>query len=105
MPDPKDVTVLDAERIDRTISRIAHEIVERHRDLEKLCLVGIRTRGVPLAHRLKKALATIADSDVPVGILDITLYRDDLNIRVGIFTDRHTRRHAIAVIDSYDSAR
>jgi pyrimidine operon attenuation protein/uracil phosphoribosyltransferase len=72
------VVVLDAARIDRTITRIAHEIVERNGDLESLALVGIRSRGVPLAHRLQKRIASICGREVPVGTLDITLYRDDL---------------------------
>ena len=78
MPDNRGVTVLDAAKIERTITRIAHEIVERHRDLQSLGLVGIRTRGVPLAHRLQRCIASITGQDIPVGMLDITLYRDDL---------------------------
>jgi len=62
----------------RTLTRIAHEIVERNRGVEELCLVGIRTRGVPIARRLARAIAEISHHDVPTGALDITLYRDDL---------------------------
>ncbi|HXH28140.1 MAG TPA: bifunctional pyr operon transcriptional regulator/uracil phosphoribosyltransferase PyrR, partial [Candidatus Polarisedimenticolia bacterium] len=69
---------MDADKIDRTLTRIAHEILERHRVVEDLVLVGIRTRGVPLAHRLQRKIAAIEGKEVPVGILDITLYRDDL---------------------------
>lgn len=70
--------VLDAEKIGRTITRIAHEIVERNPDLDNLALVGIRSRGVPLAHRLQKRIEAICGHKLPVGTLDITLYRDDL---------------------------
>jgi pyrimidine operon attenuation protein/uracil phosphoribosyltransferase len=70
--------VMDADRIDRTLTRIAHEIVERNRGVEELALVGIRRRGVPLARRLAAIIHTINQHDVPTGALDITLYRDDL---------------------------
>jgi pyrimidine operon attenuation protein/uracil phosphoribosyltransferase len=70
--------VMDADRMSRALTRIAHEIVERHRGLDELALVGIRTRGVPLARRIARALQEIAGDDVPTGALDITLYRDDL---------------------------
>ena len=70
--------VMDAGRIGRALTRIAHEIVERNRDIDELALIGIRTRGVPLAHRIAANLRGIVDRDVPLGALDITLYRDDL---------------------------
>jgi len=70
--------VLDADRIDRSLTRIAHEILERHRGVEELALVGIRTRGVPIAKRIARAIQHISHHDVPTGALDITLYRDDL---------------------------
>jgi pyrimidine operon attenuation protein / uracil phosphoribosyltransferase len=70
--------VMDADRMSRALTRIAHEILERNRGLDELALVGIRTRGVPLARRLAKALKEINGDDVPTGALDITLYRDDL---------------------------
>jgi pyrimidine operon attenuation protein/uracil phosphoribosyltransferase len=70
--------VMDADRIDRTLARIAHEIVERNRGVDELALVGIRTRGVTLARRLAQRLLDITKEDVPTGTLDITLYRDDL---------------------------
>jgi pyrimidine operon attenuation protein/uracil phosphoribosyltransferase len=70
--------VMDAERIGRTLARIAHEIVERNRGIEELALVGIRTRGVPIARRLAQAIGEINGHPVPTGVLDITLYRDDL---------------------------
>lgn len=70
--------VMDADRIGRTLTRIAHEIVERNRGLENVALVGIRTRGVVIAKRLAQALQQITGEPVPTGALDITLYRDDL---------------------------
>ena len=70
--------VMDAERMGRSLARIAHEILERNRGVEELALVGIRTRGVPLARRIARAIHLINGHDVPTGALDITLYRDDL---------------------------
>ncbi len=69
--------VMDADAIRRALVRIAHEILERNRSPHHLTLVGIRTRGVPLAHRLAAAIAAIEGVPVPVGTLDITRYRDD----------------------------
>ena len=69
---------LDADRIGRTLARIAHEILERNHEVDQLALVGIRTRGVPLARRLARAIHQISGHEVPTGALDITLYRDDL---------------------------
>src|SRR3990172_47014 len=69
---------MDADRMGRTLTRIAHEILERNRGVEELGLVGIRTRGVPIARRLARAIAEITKYEVPTGALDITLYRDDL---------------------------
>ena len=70
--------VMDADRIGRTITRIAHEIVERNKGVDDLALVGIRTRGVHIARRLARSLREITGDQVPTGALDITLYRDDL---------------------------
>jgi pyrimidine operon attenuation protein / uracil phosphoribosyltransferase len=70
--------VMDADRISRALTRIAHEIVERNRGVEDVALVGVRSRGVPLARRLARALQDITGDQVPTGALDITLYRDDL---------------------------
>jgi pyrimidine operon attenuation protein/uracil phosphoribosyltransferase len=70
--------VMDADRMGRTLTRIAHEIVERNRGLDELALVGIRSRGEFLARRIGHALVGIAGREVPTGALDITLYRDDL---------------------------
>jgi pyrimidine operon attenuation protein/uracil phosphoribosyltransferase len=72
-------TVLDASRMARALARIAHEILERNARIEDIALVGIRTRGVPLARRIAKTLHEISGHDVPCGALDITLYRDDLS--------------------------
>ena len=70
--------VMDADRMGRTLTRIAHEILERNRGLDDLAIVGIRTRGVPLAKRLARAIHEVSGHAVPTGALDITLYRDDL---------------------------
>ena len=70
--------VMDADRISRALTRIAHEIVERNHGVDDLALVGVRSRGVPLARRLARALKEITGDDVATGALDITLYRDDL---------------------------
>jgi len=69
---------MDADRVSRSLARIAHEILERNRTLEELALIGIRSRGVPLARRLAATIRDISGHDVPTGALDITLYRDDL---------------------------
>jgi pyrimidine operon attenuation protein/uracil phosphoribosyltransferase len=70
--------VMDADRMQRSLTRIAHEIVERNGEIEQLALVGIRERGVPLARRIARRLHEITGHEVPTGALDITLYRDDL---------------------------
>ncbi len=70
--------VMAADQVARSITRIAHEVVERHRTLDNLALIGIRTRGVPIARRLAAGLHDITGTTVPTGVLDITLYRDDL---------------------------
>ena len=70
--------VMDADRISRALTRIAHEIVERNRGVDGIALVGVRSRGVPLARRLGRALKDISGDEVSTGALDITLYRDDL---------------------------
>jgi len=74
------VKVMDQEAIRRAVLRMAHEILEKNKGVDQLALVGIRTRGVVLAQRLKKAIKEIEGADVPTGILDITLYRDDLTL-------------------------
>jgi pyrimidine operon attenuation protein/uracil phosphoribosyltransferase len=72
--------ILDQESIERTLTRIAHEIVEKNRGTRDLCIVGIRTRGAVLAQRLNQCLEKIEGKSLPLGVLDITLYRDDLTL-------------------------
>ncbi len=71
--------LMSASEIERTLVRLAHEIVEKNGGVERLCLIGIRRRGVPLAERLGKLITQIEKKPTPVGTLDITLYRDDLS--------------------------
>jgi pyrimidine operon attenuation protein/uracil phosphoribosyltransferase len=71
--------LLSAQEIDRTLQRVAHEIVEKSGGAKNLAFIGVRRRGVPLAQRLAKAITGFAHVEVPVGTLDITLYRDDLS--------------------------
>jgi pyrimidine operon attenuation protein/uracil phosphoribosyltransferase len=73
--------VLDESALDRALTRIAHEILERNGGAKDLAFVGLRTRGVTLAHRLADKIAHIDGAHLPVGTLDITLYRDDLDMR------------------------
>jgi pyrimidine operon attenuation protein/uracil phosphoribosyltransferase len=80
---PAGKLLLDADGISRTLSRIAHEIIERNDDLERVALVGIHTRGVPIAHRLRRLIEERSGVEVPVGSVDITFYRDDVQIRGG----------------------
>ncbi len=76
--DPKSRVLLDERGIDRSLMRIAHEVIERTEDPDRLYLVAIPNGGIPLARRLAANLQQIADLEVPVGVLDTTLYRDDL---------------------------
>jgi pyrimidine operon attenuation protein/uracil phosphoribosyltransferase len=73
--------VLDAGALSRTLARIAHEIVEGNPELDRVALVGIHTRGVPLAQRLKRLIADFAGEEVDLGTVDITFYRDDVQVR------------------------
>ena len=75
--------LLDEVALDRTLSRIAHEIIERNADLDEVALVGIQTRGVPLAHRLRRLIAERSEEEVALGTVDITFYRDDVRVRGG----------------------
>ena len=70
--------LMSASEIDRTLVRLAHEILEKTTDLNKLAFIGVRRRGVPLAQRLAKKIESLENRAIPVGILDINLYRDDL---------------------------
>src|SRR5216684_908053 len=71
--------LMSASEIDRTLVRLAHEILEKTRDLDRLVFIGIRRRGVPLAQRLSQKIEALEKRKIPVGILDINLYRDDLS--------------------------
>lgn len=71
--------IMDSQAIKRALTRVAHEIVERNKGVSDVTLVGIRTRGVPLAQRVAEEIKRIEGVDLPVGVLDITLYRDDLS--------------------------
>ena len=71
--------IMDAEAMRRAIIRISHEIIERNKGVDNVVIVGIRTRGVPIAERLAAAIKDIENVELPVGMLDITLYRDDLS--------------------------
>ena len=81
-PEPGRV-LLDAEAMARTLSRIAHEIIERNDELGAVALVGIHTRGVPLAQRLRHMIEERAGEPVAVGRLDVTFHRDDVHVREG----------------------
>ena len=76
-------TLLDAEAISKALSRIAHELIERGDDLDEVALVGIQTRGVPLASRLRRLVAERSGVELRLGALDITFHRDDVHVRDG----------------------
>src|SRR3954454_19947300 len=71
--------LMSASEIDRTLVRLAHEVLEKTSDLDKLAFVGIKRRGVPLATRLAAKIESLEQRRIPIGILDINLYRDDLS--------------------------
>ena len=75
--------LLDAEALQRTLHRIAHEIIEANADLDRVALVGIHTRGVSLAHRLRRLIEEFSGVEVALGTVDITFYRDDVQVRGG----------------------
>ena len=75
--------VLDGDAVGRTLSRIAHEVIERNEELESVALVGIHTRGVPLAQRLRRLVEERAGVELDLGQLDITFHRDDVHVRAG----------------------
>jgi pyrimidine operon attenuation protein/uracil phosphoribosyltransferase len=81
---PASKVLLDDEAIRRTLSRIAHEIIERNDDLTTVALVGIHTRGVPIAQRLRRLVEERSGEEVALGRLDATFYRDDVHVRGGI---------------------
>ncbi len=72
--------VMDKDNVRRALIRIAHEVLEKNKGIKDLCIVGIRTRGAVLAERIRGCIKQIEGTEVPVGILDITLYRDDLTL-------------------------
>jgi pyrimidine operon attenuation protein / uracil phosphoribosyltransferase len=76
-------TLLDEQAIAKSLSRIAHEIVEANPELDRVALVGIHTRGVPLAQRLRRLIEEFTGAEVELGSLDITFYRDDVQVRAG----------------------
>ena len=75
--------VLDADALSRTLARIAHEIVEKNPELDTVALVGIHTRGVSLAHRLRRLIQEFSGVEVDLGTIDITFHRDDVHVRDG----------------------
>jgi len=95
---PAGRVVLDGEAIGRTLSRIAHEIIERSDDLGAVALVGIHTRGVPLAQRLRRLVAERAGHELALGQLDITFHRDDVHVRRG----RAPRRQPLVRVTRLD---
>src|SRR5258705_10663413 len=80
---PAPRVLLDEESIRRTLSRVAHEIIERNEDLDTVALVGIHTRGVPIAHRLRHLIEERTGEELALGQLDITFHRDDVHVRSG----------------------
>ena len=92
-PNPTSKILVDEEALKRTLSRIAHEIIERNDDLEQVALVGIHTRGVPLSQRLRTLIEERSGVEVPLGQLDITFHRDDVAVRGG-----HAPQHAQPVV-------
>ncbi|HKP18701.1 MAG TPA: bifunctional pyr operon transcriptional regulator/uracil phosphoribosyltransferase PyrR [Gaiellaceae bacterium] len=75
--------LLDADALGRTLHRIAHEIIERNEQLDDVALIGIHTRGVPLAQRLRRLIEEFSGVEVALGTVDITFYRDDVQVRGG----------------------
>ena len=101
VPDRASATVLlDSEAISKALSRIAHEIVEGNADLERVALVGIQTRGVPLASRLRRLVAERSGAELALGALDITFHRDDV-----LYTGRTIRAAIDALLDFGRPAR
>src|SRR5437870_12636936 len=96
--------VLDDAALDRALTRIAHEILEKNGGASEVAFVGLRTRGVTLAHRLAAKIAQIDGAALPVGTLDITLYRDDLGLRGAPLTRRtdiplSTKHRTVLLVD------
>ena len=99
--------VLDDQAIRRALTRIAHEIIEKNKGIDHLLLVGIRTRGIYIANRLAERIKQIEGKSVPVGELDITLYRDDLTVKTvnhqplvkGLHIDQNIQNKTVILID------
>src|SRR6266702_2139010 len=81
MPETGHKRLLGADDIRRAVARLAHEVVERNQGVDSVVLVGLRTRGIPLARRLQRRIVEFEGAEVPIGELDITLYRDDVHQR------------------------
>jgi pyrimidine operon attenuation protein/uracil phosphoribosyltransferase len=80
MPETREkAQLMSASEIDRTLVRLAHEVLEKTEDLDRLAFIGIRRRGVPMATRLASKIRSLENKEIPVGVLDINLYRDDLS--------------------------
>jgi pyrimidine operon attenuation protein/uracil phosphoribosyltransferase len=99
--------VLDEPAIRRALTRIAHEIIEKNKGIDDLLIVGIRTRGIYIANRLAQRIKQIEGKSVPVGELDITLYRDDLTIKTvnheplvkGLHIEQNIQEHTVILVD------
>ncbi|MBR3933061.1 MAG: bifunctional pyr operon transcriptional regulator/uracil phosphoribosyltransferase PyrR [Clostridia bacterium] len=79
-------SLYDENALSRAIVRIAHEIVENNETVDNLCVIGIKTRGIPFAHRLSEAIEKIEGKKIPVATLDITMHRDDLDTKPRVST-------------------
>lgn len=87
--------IIDGQRVERTLARLSHEIIERNADEEELYLIGIKRRGVPIAQRLRENIEKFSDIKVKTGELDITLYRDDL-------TEKYVSPHINSSVINFD---
>lgn len=87
--------IIDGQRVERTLARLSHEIIERNADEEELYLIGIKRRGVPIAERLRQNIEKFSDIKVKTGELDITLYRDDL-------TEKYVSPHVNGTVIDFD---
>jgi pyrimidine operon attenuation protein / uracil phosphoribosyltransferase len=97
-------TLLDADAVSKTLSRIAHELIERNEELERVVLVGVHTRGVPLAARLRRLVAERSGVELPLGALDITFHRDDVLVRNGTPPERRPVVRATSIPFSLEDA-
>lgn len=104
---PQKAIVLDEPAIRRALTRIAHEIIEKNKGIDDLLIVGIRTRGIYIANRLAQRIKQIEGKSVPVGELDITLYRDDLSIKTvndeplvkGLHIEQNIQEQTVILVD------